>query len=367
MKVWRDEDFPTLKNDLVLRAAQGQPLEKTPVWIMRQAGRFLPEFRKVREEHDFFTVCRTPELACQVTLQPIDRFDGLLDASIIFSDILVVPQAMGLEVQMLKGSGPHFPEPLKTPQDLSRLESNVDVDAKLSYVYEAITLTRTKLNGRVPLFGFVGAPWTLMAYMIEGGGSKTLSKAKTWLFKYPEASHILLQRITDVVVDFLIGQVKAGAQLLQVFESWGGELSPDDFNQFSLPYLKQIATRVKAGLISFDLSVPMSVFARGSFYALEDLSSLDYDIISLDWCIDPVQARVRTQNKICLQGNADPSILYGSPESIRAHVEKMLPKFGTKQLYIANLGHGMYPDHDPEHLRAYLEAIRDVSIRLNKL
>lgn len=213
-KIYTDKDFPVLKNDLILRVVKGEKVEKTPVWIMRQAGRYLPEFREVRAQHDFFTVCRSPELACQVTLQPIDRYEGLLDASIIFSDILVVPQAMGMEVQMIPGKGPHFPDPLVTPACMTKLlPPPINVDHSLSYVYEAITMTRTKLNGRVPLFGFVGAPWTLMAYMIEGGGSKTLSKAKTWLFKYPKESHQLLQRITDVVIDFLVGQAQAGAQV----------------------------------------------------------------------------------------------------------------------------------------------------------
>jgi uroporphyrinogen decarboxylase len=208
-----EHEFPPLKNDLILRVIKGEKVEKTPVWIMRQAGRYLPEFRKARVTNDFFTVCRTPELACEVTLQPIDRYGELLDASIIFSDILVVPQAMGLEVQMVPQKGPHFPEPLKTPADLERLKKDVDVDTSLKYVYDAITLTRKKLEGRVPLFGFVGGPWTLMAYMIEGGGSKTLSKAKSWLFRHPKQSHELLQRITDILVDFLAGQVRAGAQV----------------------------------------------------------------------------------------------------------------------------------------------------------
>ncbi|KAI8915906.1 Uroporphyrinogen decarboxylase [Gorgonomyces haynaldii] len=346
--------FPTLKNDLILRTIKGQKTERVPVWIMRQAGRYLPEFRETRAVSDFFTVCRTPELACKVTLQPIDRYDGLLDASIIFSDILVVPQAMGLEVQMIKGQGPHFPEPLVQPSDLERLIKKVNVDESLGYVYEAITLTRHRLEGRVPLFGFAGAPWTLMAYMIEGGGSKTLSKAKRWLFKYPEASKQLLQQTTDVVVDFLIGQARAGAQLLQVFDSWAGELSQDDFNEFSLPYLEQIAKKVKKQLSGLGLDVPICVFARGAWYALEHLSKTEYDVISLDWTVQPADARKRT-NKT-LQGNADPSILYGDKELIDRKVEKMLKGFGG-QKYIANLGHGMYPDHDPEHLRLYLEAI----------
>jgi uroporphyrinogen decarboxylase len=349
-------DFPPLKNDLILRVIKGLPVKKTPVWIMRQAGRYLPEFRAARLRNDFFTICRTPELACEVTLQPIDRYDGLLDASIIFSDILVVPQAMGLEVQMVPGKGPHFPNPLNTPDDINRLK-DVDVDIELSYVFDAITLTRQKLEGRVPLFGFAGAPWTLMAYMIEGGGSKTLSKAKTWLYKYPDQSHLLLQKITDVVVHFLVGQAKAGAQLLQVFESNGGELSKDTFDRFSLPYLNQIATRVKAALQDVKLDVPVCVFARDSHYALEQLDLSPYDVVSLDWTVTPENARQRVKSKT-LQGNADPSLLYADKEVIREEVKKMVKAFG-KEKYIANLGHGMYPDMDPDHLEAYLIAIRD--------
>ncbi|KAJ3416841.1 hypothetical protein HDV05_008426 [Chytridiales sp. JEL 0842] len=353
----RDSDFPPLKNDLILRAARGETLERTPVWIMRQAGRYLPEFREARKRNDFFTICRTPELACEVTLQPIDRYGELLDASIIFSDILVVPQAMGMEVQMLEKQGPHFPEPLRTPDDLSKLTYPVKTAEALGYVMDAITLTRKELNGRVPLFGFVGAPWTLMAYMIEGGGSKTLSKAKTWLFKYQEASHKLLQMITDIIVDYLVEQAKAGAQLLQVFDSWAGELSPQEFNTYSLPYLKEIAIKVNKALKALNYDVPLVVFARGAHYALKDLAELEYAVISLDWTITPQQAREQTGGKVTLQGNADPSLLYADPAEIRSVVKKMLDGFGTEKRYIANLGHGMYPDHNPEHLKAYLEAI----------
>ena len=381
------QQFPVLKNDLILRAAQtNQSIERAPVWIMRQAGRYLPEFRAARLKNDFFTICRTPELACEVTLQPIDRYDGLLDASIIFSDILVVPQAMGLEVQMVPGKGPHFPMPLNVPADLERLVA-VDVNSSLGYVFDAITLTRHKLEGRVPLFGFSGAPWTLMAYMIEGGASKTLSKAKTWLFKYPNESHLLLQRITDVVVDYLVGQVSiGGAQLLQVFDSWAGELSPAVFNEFALPYLLQVNARVKQALSliikkqEHDPSIvnkivmpPLSVFARGATHALEALSVSGYDIIQVDWSVDPAVARARVNSAAssspfipALQGNADPSLLYADRDAIYAHVEQMLLGFGPQNKYIGNLGHGMYPDHDPEHLKWYLEAIRDISSKLNK-
>ncbi|KAJ1556248.1 Uroporphyrinogen decarboxylase in heme biosynthesis [Cladochytrium tenue] len=356
--------FPPLLNDLVLRAARGEKVERAPVWIMRQAGRYLPEFRKSREKNDFFTICRTPRLACEVTLQPIDRYGPLLDASIIFSDILVVPQAMGLEVQMLEKVGPHFPDPLRVPADLARLRTTVDVEESLGYVLDAISLTRVELRGRVPLFGFVGAPWTLMAYMIEGGSSKTLSKAKTWLFRYPEESKRLLQSVTNVCIDFLVAQARAGAQLLQVFDSWGGELSPHDFAQFSLPYLEQIATVVSDRLTKLGLNVPLVVFARGAHYALDDLSRLKYSVVSIDWTMDPEVARKIAGGRVTLQGNADPSLLYADPKVIKEVARTMLTKFGPERLYIANLGHGMYPDHDPEHLRAYLEAIRDVSTEL---
>ncbi|CAO3650801.1 unnamed protein product [Cunninghamella blakesleeana] len=360
-------NFPPLKNDLILRVSRGEKVEKAPIWIMRQAGRYLPEFHKVRKNHSFFEVCRTPELACELTLQPIDRYGELLDASIIFSDILVIPQALGLEVIMVEGRGPVFPEPLVTPEDLKRLESDVNVEEALGYVYKAITLTRHKLAGRVPLFGFIGAPWTLMAYMIEGGGSKTLSKAKSWLWKYPQESHELLQRITDVAVEFLVGQVRAGAQMLQVFDSWAGELSPYDFTAYSLPYIQQIGTKVKQQLKNEGLdNVPMTIFAKGAWFALEQLADLGtYEVVSLDWTIDPEYARKVTKNKVVLQGNMDPSVLYGGDEAIRSTATRMVKAFGDDK-HIANLGHGILPTVDPEALRVYLETVQKVSTEIRK-
>ncbi|KAI1320688.1 Uroporphyrinogen decarboxylase in heme biosynthesis [Mortierella claussenii] len=354
--------FPPLKNDLLLRAARGEKTERAPVWVMRQAGRYLPEFRAERVENDFFKICRTPELATKVTLQPIDRYDGLLDASIIFSDILVIPQAMGMTVEMVPGKGPHFPEPLVLPADLAKLSENVDVNKELHYVFDAITMTRHALDGRVPLIGFVGAPWTLMAYMIEGGGSKTLSKAKEWIFKHPKASHELLQRITDVCVDFLVGQVRAGAQLLQVFESWGGELGPHDFELFSLPYLAQISKRVKAELGSE--AVPMTVFAKGSWYALDQLSVIGYETVSLDWTHDPESAKAITKGRVTLQGNMDPNVLYGGDEAIVATVEKMVRGFGSTGRYIANLGHGILPTVPVEAMELFLKTVHRVGLEV---
>ncbi|XP_016150523.1 uroporphyrinogen decarboxylase-like isoform X1 [Sinocyclocheilus grahami] len=284
------KDFPELKNDTFLRAAQGEEIEHIPVWCMRQAGRYLPEFRESRAAKDFFETCRSPEACCELTLQPLRRFP--FDAAIIFSDILVVPQAMGMEVQMSPGKGPTFPEPLKEPEDLQRLKTKVDVSSELDYVFKAITLTRHRIEGKVPLIGFTGAPWTLMSYMIEGGGSTTHSKAKRWLYRYPEASHKLLSQLADVIVEYLLGQVKAGAQALQVFESHTGCLGPVEFEEFSLPYLRDIARRVKDKIKESGLdSVPMIVFAKDGHYGLEDLSESGYEVVSLDWTTDPRSAR----------------------------------------------------------------------------
>ncbi len=347
-------NFPELQNDTLLRAARGEETEYTPVWIMRQAGRYLPEYRAKRALEEFFTVVRTPELATEITLQPIERFS--LDAAIIFSDILVIPQAMGMECQMIKGRGPVFPDPLRVPDDLNRL-TVPDVQSELKYVFDALTLTRKTLNGKVPLIGFCGAPWTLMAYMIEGGGSKSFAASKTWLFLYPEASHKLLQAITDVLIEYVIAQVDAGAQLIQVFDSWAGLLSPQTFNEFALPYLNQVADALQKARPE----VPKTVFAKGAYYALEDLANSAYDVVGLDWTMSPQEARRRVAGKVALQGNMDPCMLFASPESIREEVRRMINAFGPGGGHIANLGHGMLPSHDPEHARVFIEAVHEFS------
>ncbi|KAJ2764012.1 Uroporphyrinogen decarboxylase in heme biosynthesis [Coemansia nantahalensis] len=336
---------------------------------MRQAGRYLPEFRAIRVENDFFNVCRTPELATEVTLQPIRRYPELLDAAIIFSDILVIPQAMGMQVEMVPGKGPHLPEPLREPRDLARLtdqRKGFSVGRELDYVYKAITNTRHALAGRVPLLGFVGAPWTLMAYMVEGGGSKTFAEAKAWLFRCPQAAHELLRRIAAVAAEFLVGQVHAGAQALQVFESWAGELSPRDFAEFSLPYLRQIAAHVKQRCPD----VPLTVFAKGAHYALEQLATeTAFDVISIDWTIDPAAARIRVDRalrsagsarRVVLQGNLDPTLLFADEDTLRRRTAEMCASFGATG-HIANLGHGMMPAHDPERLRVFLQTVHSAS------
>jgi uroporphyrinogen decarboxylase len=359
-------DFPELKNDLLLRAARGEATERAPVWVMRQAGRYLPEFRAVRQKHEFFEICRTPHLACEITLQPIHRYTGLVDAAIIFSDILVVPQAMGMEVIM--NPGPLFPDPLNTPEDVdAKLRKVVDVQKELGYVFEAITMTRKELKGEVPLIGFAGAPWTLFAYMIEGGGSKTLQKAKSWLYLHPLESKDLLQRIAEVCVEFLVGQVKAGAQLLQLFDSWAGELSPHDFAEFSLPYLQYIATEIRQRLKAQGLPiVPLTLFPKGANGSLKNTAQTSgYDVIGLDWCIEPSVAREIVDSSVALQGNLDPNVLYGGRETIERQVKRMCESFkGGKETkgWIANLGHGITPGVDPDDLRFFFECVHRYSM-----
>jgi uroporphyrinogen decarboxylase len=302
-------------------------------------------------------VCRNAEKACEITIQPVNRYDGLLDAAIIFSDILVIPQAMGMKVEILDKVGPHFPEPLREPEDLEKLNKNPDVAAELDWAFKAITLTRQKLNGRVPLLGFCGAPWTLMVYMIEGGGSKLYRFVRTWLYQHQEASHKLLQQITDVAVEFLALQVKAGAQMLQVFESWAGEIGPAEFNEFSLPYLKQIAQRLPKRLEELGLEkVPVTIFAKGAWYALDSLCDSGYDAVSLDWLWDPAEAVKVNNSRVTLQGNLDPGVIYGDKKTITRKVEEMIKGFGGgKKQYIINLGHGTQPFFDPENVRWFLQ------------
>lgn len=340
-------NFEPLRNDLLLRAARGERVERPPIWVMRQAGRYLPEYHEAKGNNDFFACCRNPEIASTLTLQPIERYARLIDAAIIFSDILVIPQAMGMTVEMLDKKGPHFPNPLRSPSDgqyEELLRRDVDVQKELDYVYKAITLTRQKLKGRVPLFGFCGAPWTLFCYMVEGGGSKLFVQVKTWIYKYPSASKNLLQKIAELCVEYLALQVKAGAQIVQVFDSWAGELSPGSFKEFSLPYLRHISRKLPDRLRELNLElVPMVVFAKGAWYALDDLCASGYQVVGLDWLHDPAEAVKITDGRVVLQGNADPGLLYGSREAITTAVEKMITGFGGgKQRWIVNLGHGQF-------------------------
>ncbi|KAL4808664.1 Uroporphyrinogen decarboxylase [Aspergillus unguis] len=354
--------FAPLKNDLLLRAARGEKVQRPPIWVMRQAGRYLPEYHEAKGNRDFFECCRDPEVASTITIQPVDRYEGLIDAAIIFSDILVIPQAMGMTVEMVDKKGPHFPDPLRSPTDGQYekvMARNVDVKSELDYVYKAITLTRTKLNGRVPLIGFCGAPWTLLCYMVEGGGSKMFIQSKTWVYKYPKETQAMLQKIAEICVEYLALQVAAGAQLVQVFDSWAGELSPSSFKGFSLPYLRYISANLPRRLKEKGLEpVPMTVFAKGAWYALEDLCESGYNVVGLDWLHDPAEAFKIANGRVTIQGNADPGVLYGGREAITEAVKTMADGFKKgKQGWIANLGHGVTPFVKPDDLKFYFEEI----------
>ncbi|HUF10050.1 MAG TPA: uroporphyrinogen decarboxylase [Rhodothermales bacterium] len=350
--------FPVTTNDRLLRAAKGDHVDRAPVWLMRQAGRYLPEYRKAREGRDFFDTCRDPDLVAEITLQPIRRFP--LDAAIIFSDILVVPQAMGMTVEMVPGRGPVFPNPLASTADVAAL-IRPDVDESLGYVFEAIARTRTALDGRVPLIGFSGAPWTLMAYMVEGSGSKTFSKARAWLHTRPRESQNLLEMLTETIIEYLAGQIRAGAQMVQLFDSWAGLLGPADYRRHAFPYLVRIGEALK---LQFP-DVPLALFPRGAHYILEDVAESPYDVLSLDWTIDPAVARRRTRGAITQQGNLDPILLFAETRTIRESVRTMIEGFGL-QRYIANLGHGMMPEHDPERVADFVRAVHEFSTDVNE-
>ncbi|OQR84752.1 uroporphyrinogen decarboxylase [Thraustotheca clavata] len=357
------DQLPRLKNDLLVRAYLGQKTERVPVWCMRQAGRHLPEFRALREAgYDFFTMCQVPELAVEVSLQPLRRY--ATDAVIIFCDILVVPQAMGMEVKMVSGVGPVLPQPLRTPEDLARLNKKPDIEATLGYLMDALNLARQEINGQVPLIGFSGAPFTLFTYMVEGGGSRTKDKVKSFLYKYPQAAHEALQAITDVCVEYLIAQYQAGAQALQIFESVGAEyLTQDHFYEFAFPYLAQIAERVREAVPA---TVPLVGFSKGTQYAYEKLSYTKYDCLSLDWQSDPTTVREQVGGRVSLQGNLDSAAIYAAPEVIREEVSKMLKKFGT-QGYVANLGHGCAPDFSPENVDTFIKSVQQISFEMNSV
>ena len=338
-----------LKNDLLLRAARGEKTERTPVWMMRQAGRILAEYRAVRETAgSFIKLATTPEMAAEVTLQPVDLLG--VDAAIIFSDILVIPEAMGLPYEMVEKSGPIFPATVHTIQDIDRLHI-AEPETDLKYVLDAIKLTKEGLYGRVPLIGFAGAPFTIFCYMTEGKGSKTFSVAKKHLYADPEFSHLLLQKITDSTIAYLKAQVVAGANLVQIFDSWAGILSPEQYNTFSLPYIKQICDAID--------EVPVTVFAKGAFFARKAISELSCSVVGLDWNMDIAESRELIPNKT-LQGNLDPCVLYASYDQIRKEVKNMVQQFGT-QRYIANLGHGVYPDTDPDKVRCFIESVKEFS------
>ena len=339
-----------LKNDLILRAARGEKTERTPVWLMRQAGRILPEYREVRNKlKDFIALVKNPELAAEVTIQPVDILK--VDAAIIFSDILVIPEAMGLPYVMVENKGPIFPDTIKSEKELSKLRV-ADAEEDLQYVIDAIKITKRELAGRVPLIGFAGAPWTIFSYMVEGAGSKTFSKARKMLYTQPDLSHKVLQMITESTIAYLQAQIKAGADIVQIFDSWAGILPPDQYEDFSLKYIRQICEAITV--------VPVTVFAKGAYFALPAIGKLQCETIGLDWNMPVGSSRALIRSEKTLQGNLDPCVLYGSFKEVEKATKKMLDEFGSER-HIANLGHGVYPDIDPEKVKCFVETVKEYS------
>ena len=335
-----------IKNDLYLRALRGETVERPPVWMMRQAGRYLPEFIALRDQYDFFTRCQTPELAAEITVQPIRRFP--LDAAILFSDILVVPQAMGIDFKMKESVGPWLDTPIRTLEQVENLQVS-GAEENLKYVYDAIDITLQKLENEIPLIGFAGSPWTLLCYCVEGKGSKSFDIAKSFCFTQPEAAHLLLQKITEVTIAYLKRKVKSGVSAVQIFDSWGGMLSPEDYQEFSWKYINQIVEALAP-------EAHVVVFAKGCWYALEEMTKSKVSALGVDWTITPELARKFTHNSITLQGNFDPARLHSSPEVIRKMVHEMIDRFGKDQ-YIANLGHGILPNIPVENAEAFIRAV----------
>ncbi|MGB2087339.1 MAG: uroporphyrinogen decarboxylase [Psychroflexus salarius] len=337
-----------IKNDLFLRALKGETVSRPPVWMMRQAGRYLPDFMKLKEKYDFFTRCRTPELATEITVMPIHQVGT--DAAILFSDILVVPQAMNIEVEMKPGLGPWLPHPIR---DKKGVDAAVvpNVYEELGYVYDAIKLTKEALNDEVPLIGFAGSPWTIFCYCVQGQGSKNFDKAKAFCFSEPQLAHQLLQKITDTTIDYLKGKVEAGVDAVQVFDSWGGMLSPEDYQTFSWQYMQQIIDALKP-------DIPVIAFGKGCWFALEHMSKSGAAALGVDWTCSPEVARKLTNNSITLQGNFDPSRLLSPIPEIEKMALEMLNRFG-KDKYIANLGHGILPNIPVDHAKAFVNAIKN--------
>lgn len=337
-----------LQNDLLLRAAKGEKTERTPVWLMRQAGRILPEYRKVRDSvSGFIELAQTPELAAEVTIQPVDILG--VDAAIIFSDILVIPEAMGLPYELVEKRGPWFPNTVRTELELKKLRIS-DGENDLRYVIDAIKIVKKELNGSVPLIGFAGAPWTIFAYMVEGSGSKTFSKAREMLYTEPLFSHKLLQMITDSTINYLKAQIRAGADLVQIFDSWAGILGPKQYQEFSLKYISQICDAIT--------EAPMTVFAKGAFFAREEMGQLNCETIGLDWNMGITESRKLIGPSKTLQGNLDPAALYGNADQVRKATIEMMEEFrGTR--HIANLGHGVYPDIHPEMVKVFIQTVKE--------
>jgi uroporphyrinogen decarboxylase len=352
----------TLKNDRFLRALLRQPVDMTPVWMMRQAGRYLPEYRATRKKAgDFLSLCQNPELACEVTLQPLERFP--LDAAILFSDILTIPDAMGLGLYFEEGEGPRFRHPVQDKAAIDALPIP-DPEEELRYVMDAVRTIRRELDGRVPLIGFSGSPWTLATYMVEGGSTKNFALSKGMMFDRPELMHALLEKLAASVTSYLNAQIAAGAQAVMIFDTWGGTLTPSDYREFSLAYMQRIVenlTREAEGR-----KVPVVLFTKGGGQWLEAMADTGCDALGLDWTTDIGEARNRVGGRVALQGNMDPSTLYASPAVIRRSVDKILEDYGTGTGHVFNLGHGIHPGVDPEHAAAMVEAVHELSRKYHR-
>ena len=344
-------------NSRFLDTIKGKPVDATPVWLMRQAGRYLPEYRATRAKAgSFMSLATNPELACEVTLQPLQRFD--LDAAILFSDILTVPDAMGLGLSFAEGEGPRFARPVRTPADIAKL-AVPDMGSELRYVTDAISLIRKELDNRVPLIGFSGSPWTLACYMVEGGGSDNYARVKSLALNEPKLMHQLLEVVTDSVIAYLSAQRAAGAQALMVFDTWGGVLAPHTYREFSLRYLSRIAQQFQRGHGADN--TPLILFGKGNAPYLEELAATGAEGLGVDWLVSLQDARLRTQGKVALQGNLDPVTLYAEPETIRAEVQRCLASYGKGSGHVFNLGHGMSPDMNPEHVKVLVDAVHEFS------
>lgn len=341
-----------LKNDLFLKACKRQPIDRTPIWIMRQAGRYLPEYRAVREKVDFLTLCKTPELAAEVTMQPVDIIG--VDAAIIFSDILVIPEAMGMHLEMNEGKGPIFHHPIRTDAD-AKILNEVDPTKDLKYVLDAVSLTKKELGGRVPLIGFSGSPWTLLTYMVEGKGSKNFSFIKKLMYNNPKLAHSILDKLSKTVADYLSAKLSAGADAIQIFDTWGGILSQNDFQEFSLTYISKVISQIKRK------DEPILVFCKGVHFGMEQLANSGADVIGLDWTMNLGAVRNKIGNKVALQGNLDPTVLYAPKEKIRGEAVKVLQSFGKGNGHIFNLGHGILPDVDPANAKALVDCVKEES------
>ncbi|MCD8407495.1 uroporphyrinogen decarboxylase [Tenacibaculum dicentrarchi] len=340
-----------IKNDLFLRALKGETVDRPPVWMMRQAGRYLPEFQEIKKKYDFFTRCRTPELASEITVQPIRRYG--MDAAILFSDILVIPQAMNIEVQMKPDFGPYLPNPIRDQKGLDTVVVP-DVNIELDYVMQAIKATKEKLNDEVPLIGFAGSPWTILCYVVQGQGSKNFDKAKEFCFTKPVLAHQLLSKITETTIAYLKAKVKAGVDAVQIFDSWGGMLSPTDYHEFSWQYINEIIEALKD-------DAPVIAFGKGCWFALDKMANSNASALGVDWTCSPRNARYLTGGNITLQGNFDPSRLLSPPAEIKKMVHQMINEFG-KDKYIVNLGHGILPNIPLENAKAFIDAVKEYKV-----